>query len=121
MIDRDEFRTDCIGIEVHHANTWWCRARGLIGRPRPGRGAGMYFPRTFAVHGIGMFRALDVLFVDRNNHVLSCRRLLPFGMCFCWSASAVLEMRAGEIARLGIRPGDRLRLMRTENMFVDVS
>ena len=74
-----EFDTDRVRIHVHHARTWWQRARGLIAHPEPRHGAGMFFPKTNAVHGIGMAHALDIVFLDRDQKVLRCCRLPRFG------------------------------------------
>ena len=62
-----EFDTDRVRIHVHHARTWWQRARGLIAHPEPRHGAGMFFPKTNAVHGMGMAHALDIVFLDRDS------------------------------------------------------
>ena len=109
--------TDCVRIHVHHARTWWLRARGLIAHPEPRHGAGMFFPKTNAVHGIGMAHALDIVFLDRDQKVLRCCRLPRFGMRICRRARAVLELREGEASRLDIRPGMRLQLVPDDDIF----
>ena len=43
-----EFDTDLVRIHVHHARTWWQRARGLIAHPESRYGVGMFFPKTNA-------------------------------------------------------------------------
>ena len=109
--------TDCVRIRVHHARTWWQRARGLIAHPKPRHGAGMLFPKTNAVHGMGMAHALDIVFLDRDQKVLRCCRLPRFGMRICCRARAVLELREGEASRLDIRPGMRLQLVPDDDIF----
>ena len=109
--------TDCVRIRVHHARTWWQRARGLIAHPKPRHGAGMFFPKTNAVHGVGMAHALDIVFLDRDQKVLRCCRLPRFGMRICRRARAVLELREGEVSRLDIHPGMRLQLVPDEDIF----
>lgn len=109
--------TDCVRIHVHHARTWWQRARGLIAHPEPRHGAGMFFPKTNAVHGIGMAHVLDIVFLDRDQKVLRCCRLPRFGMRICCRARAVLELREGEASRLDIRPGMRLQLVPDDDIF----
>ena len=71
-----EFDTDRVRIHVHHAHTWWQRARGLIAHPEPRHGAGMFFPRTNAVHGIGMAHALDIVFLDQGEDGARVSRFL---------------------------------------------
>ena len=109
--------TDCVRIHVHHARTWWQRARGLIAHPKPRHGAGMFFPKTNAVHGIGMAHALDIVFLDRDQKVLRCCRLPRFWMRICRGARAVLELREGEASRLDIHPGMRLQLVPDDDIF----
>ena len=109
--------TDCVRIHVHHARTWWQRARGLIAHPKPRHGAGMFFPKTNAVHGMGMAHALDIVFLDRYQKVLRCCRLPRFGMRICRRARAVLELREGEVFRLDIHPGMRLQLVPDDDIF----
>lgn len=104
-------------IGVRRARSWWQRARGLIGHPPPLPGRGMYFDGTAAVHGIGMAHALDVVFLDASHRVVRCARLPRLGMRACLKARAVLELRAGEIARLGIEPGMSLTLLDDDEIF----
>lgn len=104
-------------IRVSTARHWWQRARGLIARPAPAPGAGMFFPRTSAVHGMGMTHALDLVFLDCYQQVLRVARLPVMGMRSCRHASAVLELREGEAARLGIRTGMRLQLDECGDIF----
>ena len=112
-----ELDTDRVRIHVHHARTWWQRARGLIAYPEPRHGAGMFFPKTNAVHGMGMAHAMDIVFLDRDQTVLCCCRLPRFGMRICRRARAVLELREGEASRLDIRPGMRLQLVPDDDIF----
>lgn len=106
-------------VRIHTlvARRWWQRARGLIARPQPRAGAGMYFPHTWSVHGMGMAHALDLVFLDARMQVLRCCRLPVLGVRSCWRAHGVLEMRCGEIARLGIRPGMQLQLDEVADIF----
>lgn len=106
-----------ISVRVRQANSWWQRARGLIGYPPPVPGAGMLFTHTSAVHGVGMRYPLDIVFLDRKMNVLRCVGLPRFGHRWCWRAHAVLELRSGEIERLGIRVGDSLMLLHGEDIF----
>lgn len=110
-------RAHSLAVKVFHARSWWQRARGLIGHPPPLPGAGMLFDETSAVHGFGMAHALDIVFLDAGRQVLDCGRLPRFGICWKPGARAVLEMREGEVARLGIRPGMRLHLQNERDIF----
>lgn len=87
------------------------RLRGLIGRPAPAAGTAWLFARCRAVHTLGMRYPIDVVFVDRAYRV--CRvvpALAPGRMAASLRARHVLELRAGEAARLGLMPGVAVRL-----------
>lgn len=99
-----------IGLRVRRARRLLERVVGLIGKPLPEPGSGLWLQPCTAVHTIGVRGALDLLFVDRRGRIVgifenvgSCR------MRGHWRARAVLEMRAGEVRRLGIRAGMRLQ------------
>ena len=69
----------------------------------------MLFPRTGSIHTMFMRFSIDVVFLDNEMRVLSVREAVP-----AWrtvkqrGAKATLELSAGEAARVGILPGDRL-------------
>ena len=83
--------------------------RGLLGRSGLGAGEGMLFPRTGSVHTMFMRFPIDIVFLDAELRVLSVREAVP-----AWravkerGAKATLELAAGEAARAGIVPGNRL-------------
>jgi uncharacterized protein len=98
-----------IRIAVRRASTPWQRMRGLLGAPPLPAGTGLLLMRCRAVHTLGMRHPIDVAFVDRAGVVLSFRNALgPARIAFCLRAAATLELRAGEIARLGLRQGCRI-------------
>jgi hypothetical protein len=54
---------------------------------------------------------IDAVFLDRENHVLRIvEHLAPWRVAGCRGAKAVVELPAGEAARVGLAPGDRLAL-----------
>lgn len=85
--------------------TGWSRLRGLIGRPPPARGSGLMFEDCRSVHGFFMGYAIDVVFIDANGEVLRVARLRPWRVLWCGRASHAIELRSGEAASLGLRPG----------------
>jgi uncharacterized protein len=98
-----------IRVAVRRASTPWQRLRGLLGAPPLAAGAGLLLLRCRAVHTLGMRHRIDVAFVDRAGVVLSLSSALaPARIAFCRRAAATLELRAGEIARLGLRQGCRI-------------
>ena len=99
-------------VRVEVANGFFGRARGLLFGRRLPSGVGLLFERTRSVHGFGMDRALDLAFIDAESVVRRICVLAPMRWQRCERASAVIEFEAGEVARLGVRAGDRLSLMR---------
>lgn len=87
----------------------WTRLRGLIGRPLPGPGEGLWLTRCASVHTVGMRGPIDVVFLGRDGEVLDvAERLAPFRFAAARRARATLELAAGESRRVDITPGTRL-------------
>ena len=58
---------------------------------------------------------IDAVFLDRENRVLRVvTHLAPWRVAGCRGSKAVVELPAGEAARVGLAPGDRLTLTPTE-------
>lgn len=99
------------GLRLRHAVRWHERAIGLLLTPRLDDPAGLWISRCNAVHMLGMRYAIDVAFVDAEGLVLKQQPWLrPMRMAACRGAAASVELRAGLLAQLGIRPGCRLAL-----------
>lgn len=107
-------------LAVRRAASFFSRFRGLMLRPGLPADSGLLLAGCASVHTAFMCFAIDVLYLDPHGVVLKCvPRLRP------WRASAsnagrapdglrhvlaahTLELAAGSIERLGVRPGDRL-------------
>jgi len=103
----------CVGaraaIRVWRARGFAGRLRGLIGRPLPGPGSGLWIEPCAAVHTFGVRGPLDLVFVSTCMVVQRIDAEVPAGCVRAASgARAVLELRAGEAARVGLRVGTRL-------------
>lgn len=94
-------------LRYAEARGFLARARGLLWRPELPPGCGLMLRGVRSVHGFGMRYAIDLVFLDEPGAVVGCRRLAPFGVARCAAAKDVLEMRGGEIKRLGLRLGMR--------------
>jgi uncharacterized protein len=87
--------------------------RGLLGRDGLRAGEGLLIRPTSAIHTFFMRFAIDVVFIDRAGVVQKVvSALRPWRFAGNRGARCALELRAGEAAALGIRPGDELRLSR---------
>ena len=96
-------------IRVARACHFVARLRGLIGQAAPAAGQGLWIEPCSAVHTFGVPDRLDLAFVSarmvvqRIDAAVPPRRIrIGHGAC------KVLEMRAGEAARIGLRAGMRL-------------
>ena len=108
-----EFQIASHGIRLRAlmADRWWSRARGILGRPALPMGQGLLLTPCSSVHGIGMVRPLDLVFLDKAGTIIKVGSLPPLGVAWHRSAQQVLEMRAGEIRRLGLQCGQQLELL----------
>ncbi len=103
------------GIEL--ATTAEQRSRGLMFRQRLALDEGMLFvyPRaqTITMWMKNTLIPLDMLFIAGDGRILRiAERTIPNSMATISSegpARGVLEVNGGTAARLGIRPGDRVR------------
>jgi uncharacterized protein len=99
----------CTHVDVELADSILRRARGLLGRQRIS-GCLLLTPCK-SVHGAGMFRALDVAYLDAAGNVLETTVLLPWRMHRPrWNARSALEAERGMLAAWGITVGGMVTL-----------
>ena len=93
------------------AETPLTRLRGLLGRTKLERGEGLLLRPASSIHMWFMRFPIDALFLDGDNRVLRVvEHLAPWRVAGCRRAKAVVELPAGEAARVGLASGDRLAL-----------
>jgi uncharacterized membrane protein (UPF0127 family) len=103
---RDDGRI--IAESVRVADTYFRRLRGLLGR-RLREGEGMVLRPGFSVHTSFMHYPIDVVFLDQDQTVVEiAANLKPWRTASCRSAREVVELRAGEAERRGLKVGDRV-------------
>ena len=91
-----------VGIGIHEARGFRGRLLGLAFLDPGDGGDALLIRRCRSVHTFGMRFRIDVVFVDRDWHVVRIARDVgPRRMLRCREAAAVIEVAAGE--------GDRLR------------
>lgn len=107
----DLTRADGIAVcRARVATSFLERLRGLLGAAALPAGTGLLLPRTSSVHTHFMRCPIDVVFLDDADRVVAVRRALPpWRLAAAKGASSVLELAAGECARLGLAEGDVLR------------
>ena len=93
------------------------QAAGLMFRTRMGAAEGMIFPfsppRQASFWMENTILPLDLVFIDTNGRVQNiAANAKPYSRDLIPSdgvVQAVLELNAGEAARIGLKPGDRVR------------
>ena len=118
VIDQDERHQ----FRVELADTREAQARGLMFRTELGDFEGMLFPsevptpRSFWMRNTPL--SLDIIFVGPDGRISNiAANTVPYSLESVLSvgpASAVLELRAGRAAALGITPGDRVEYVLPE-------
>jgi len=87
------------------------RMRGLIGREGLPSGEGLLLTPAPAIHTAFMRFPIDALFLDRQLRVLDIvEHLRPWHVASKRGSRSVLELAAGECARLELAVGDELEL-----------
>ena len=87
------------------------RLRGLLGRSSLPAGEGLLLTPERSIHMWFMRFPIDAVFLDRELTVVGiAANLRPWRAAARKGARAVLELPAGECARRGVEPGDRLVL-----------
>lgn len=86
------------GVEAEVAETFFERAKGLIGRRVLPEGTGLLIPHCNAIHTLFMRFAIDATFLDRKGDVVKVVRDIRPGRLFVWGgwrARQVLETASG--------------------------
>jgi len=96
---------------VEVLDTFWWRARGLLGRASLPRDRAVVLPGCGSIHTFGMRFILDVIFFDTSGRVVRADfgvrpwRILRGGR----NAKSVLEAASGRLLPSALQPGVRLR------------
>lgn len=99
-----------IWVEVSEARGFLGRAKGLLGSTEVGAGRGLLI-RGKQVHTLGMRYPIDTVYLDAEGRILRIDTLKPGRVGpLVLPARWVLELDAGEAARLGIIAGGSLVL-----------
>ena len=98
------------------ADSFWSRARGLLGRSSLDHGGGLLIEPCASVHMFFMKFPIDVVFAVRETEGdLFVRKVVadlgPWRMSACLGAAVAVELPAGTASAMALRPGDRLRFV----------
>lgn len=96
-----------LGVEV--ASSIRQRLRGWLGRVQAPRERGLWIAPCDAVHTMAMRFPVDLVFVNGAGRILRIDPAVrPWRIRICLGAHSVIELAAGEAARLGLAQGDCL-------------
>lgn len=98
--------------DFHQAETFWSRAKGLIGRQEINDDFGLWFDHSNSIHTCFMKFSIDCVFLDKQMRVKAVfESVKPWRLIMpVWSARSVIEMKAGKAKALNIQVGDQLHV-----------
>lgn len=100
-----------LGVEV--AGSVGQRLRGWLGRTQAPPERGLWLVPCDAVHTMAMRFPVDLVFLDGGGRILRIHAAVPpWRARLCLGAHSVIELAAGQAARLGLSVGDRLERRR---------
>ena len=95
----------------HFANTVLKRMVGLLNRRHLAEGEGLLLDRCYGVHTFGMRFPIDVLFLDKDLHVIrAVKALPPYRTCIVRKAVYVLELPVGALDLTRTEEGDQIQI-----------
>ena len=95
----------------HFANTVLKRMVGLLNRRKLAAGEGLLLDRCYGVHTFGMRFPIDVLFLDKDLHVIrAVKALPPYRTCIVRKAVYVLELPVGAVDLTRTEEGDQIQI-----------
>ena len=105
----------------HFANTVLKRRVGLLNRRHLAEGEGLLLDRCYGVHTFGMRFPIDVLFLDKDLHVIrAVKALPPYRTSIVRKAVYVLELPVGALELTRTEEGDQIQI-RTAHVEVTAS
>ena len=92
------------------ANHFWSRFKGLLGTQELKTGDALLLVPCNSIHTFGMTFAIDALFLDNENKILSMLEVLPpWKMSkIVWKAKKVLELPAHTIQKHSLQLGEEI-------------
>lgn len=93
-------------LRVDLADRFFSRLSGLLARDELRKGEALLLVPCNGVHTFFMTYHIDIVFLGCKGRVLKVvTELAPWRIASCKGACSVLEMRGGEAACYGIKPG----------------
>lgn len=100
---------------VSHANNFWLRLKGLLGRKGLDQGEALLIEPCNSVHTLGMKFPIGVVFLNTEGQILHLIEDLPPGRLspIIRGARRVLELRPEQLRSLNLQQGDRITFVKT--------
>jgi len=100
-----------VSDRCHFANSVLKRMVGLLNRGRFDQGEGLLLDRCYGIHTFGMRFPIDVLFLDKDLHVIrAIKALPPYRTCAVKKSVYVLEVPVGAIEASRTEEGDQIQI-----------
>ncbi len=94
---------------IGKTETFGERSKGLLGCRKVEEGHGLLITPCNTVHTFFMLMAIDVIFLDKANTILSIKKnMKPYRFAMHLKAASVLELRAGQSDLLKLATGAHL-------------
>lgn len=105
----NQTRQTLIASDMREARTFSEKARGLLGTHAP---APLFFRTRWGIHTFGMRYAIDVIVCDKDFRIRKIAEHLRPNRFLFWNPTFpyVFELPAGDIARSGTKPGERVAI-----------
>ncbi|MBV9503684.1 MAG: DUF192 domain-containing protein [Acidobacteriia bacterium] len=106
----NQTRNTILASTADVADTSAKRRTGLLKHDRLEPGEGLWILPCESVHTFFMKFAIDLVYMDKAKRVRKIRAAVkPWRLSACFTASSILELPAGTIARTGTERGDQLK------------
>lgn len=106
----DETTGVLVGDRILMADTFWTRAKGLLGRKGLHKGEGLIITPCSSIHSFWMRFPFDAVFLDKNQVVIrAVSGVLPFRILQAKGSRHVVELPAGSIDLYKIQVNHRMR------------
>ncbi len=108
----NETKNAVIATQVEVAESFFARAKGLLGRKSMAPSSALLIRRSDGIHTWFMQFPIDVVFVDRKMKVVRVvENVKPFKLVWpVWKAHSVFELPQGTLAINRPQPGDQLHV-----------
>jgi uncharacterized protein len=109
---RAYYHCELLSQKLEIADTFFKRAKGLLGLPCMEEEQVLYFPQTQAIHTVGMQFPIDCVFVNRKKEIIKiASNVKPFRFVGVYSLDrgiGVFEGPSGMVQRFHLKVGDLL-------------